>query len=159
MTEPPPPDDDTVHTISVTPATPADLPAIWPLASALATSYVPRRAAFAESYGEIITDPRQALLLARSADGERVLGYVHVLAHHAFHANGLIAWVEELIVDESARGHGLGAGLMRAAQDWARAAGCAYLSLATRRAAGFYRHLDYEDSAVYFKKELGRASS
>ena len=37
---------------------------------------------------------------------------------------------------------------------WARAGNCVIVTLATRRAAAFYRALGYEESAAYFKKPL-----
>jgi hypothetical protein len=44
--------------------------------------------------------------------------------------------------------------LMERAEEWARSTGAAYLALASRRAGSFYLALDYEDSAVYYKKTL-----
>lgn len=52
------------------------------------------------------------------------------------------------------RGRGVGRGLMAAAEAWAAARGAAYVSLATRRAGGFYQALGYDDSAVFFKRSL-----
>ncbi|GAA1661347.1 hypothetical protein GCM10009744_63860 [Kribbella alba] len=37
---------------------------------------------------------------------------------------------------------------------WAQSIGAAYLALASRRAGPFYLALDYEDSAVFYKKTL-----
>lgn len=49
-----------------------------------------------------------------------------------------------------------GRNLMAAFEEWAASSGvdARYLALATRRAAGFYRALGYEESASYFKKVL-----
>jgi GNAT superfamily N-acetyltransferase len=82
------------------------------------------------------------------------VGYLLATSHPAFHANGPVAWVEEVMVVARARGTGVGRQLMAAAEDWARARGAAYVALATRRAAPFYQALGYEDSATYFKKPL-----
>jgi hypothetical protein len=43
---------------------------------------------------------------------------------------------------------------MNAFEAWAVTEGCALVALATRRAAPFYRALDYEESAAYFRKLL-----
>lgn len=124
---------------------------LWPLASALATSYRPTRDRFRESLRGILHDPRATVLVA--IDEGEVAGYVHVLTHEAFHADGAIGWVEELMVREDRRGSGSGRALMRAAERWARGqSGIAYLAVATRRAEGFYRSIGYEESASYFKK-------
>jgi hypothetical protein len=39
-------------------------------------------------------------------------------------------------------------------EQWAAAAGCTLIALATRRAAPFYRALGYQESAAYFRKVL-----
>ena len=52
------------------------------------------------------------------------------------------------------RRQGIGKALMDAFEGWAAAEGCTLVALATRRAAPFYRDLDYEESATYFRKLL-----
>ncbi|NAZ82260.1 GNAT family N-acetyltransferase [Kineococcus sp. R8] len=131
----------------------ADEEAVWPLARDLATTAVLDRATFARSLQRLLHQRDAALIVATT--GTEVIGYVHVLAHPAFHANGDVAWVEEVMVAPAHRGAGWGAHLMAAAEEWAVAvAGAAYLCLATRRAAPFYLALGYEESAAYFKKTL-----
>jgi len=41
---------------------------------------------------------------------------------------------------------------METAEQWAQSIGAAYLALASRRAGAFYLALDYEDSAVFYKR-------
>jgi GNAT superfamily N-acetyltransferase len=137
----------------VRPAEPGDRDQIWPLARDLATSYVPERPAFDRSFGLLLADPA-ALVLVAEAPGPRLLGYLLATSHPAFHANGAVAWVEELMVAAPARGSGLGRALMAAAEQWARTRGAVYVALATRRAAPFYRSLGYTESATYFKRPL-----
>ena len=105
----------------------------------------------------IIEDARQVILVATSdtdTGPPELIGYVHGLTHPAFHANGNVAWIEELVVDEEFRGAGIGSSLMAAFEDWSstRAVDARYLALATRSAANFYRSLGYQESATYFKK-------
>lgn len=134
-------------------ATLEDEAELWPLAAALATSYRPTRNRFRESLGGILHDPHATVLVA--VDKGEVAGCVHVLTHEAFHADGAIGWVEELMVHEDRRGSGAGRALMSAAEQWARGhSDIAYLAVATRRAEGFYRSIGYEDSASYFKKSF-----
>lgn len=83
-----------------------------------------------------------------------LVGYLLATSHPAFHANGEVAWVEELMVAASARRSGVGRALMAAAETWARHRGAAYIALATRRAAPFYQALAYDESATYFKRPL-----
>jgi GNAT superfamily N-acetyltransferase len=87
----------------------------------------------------------------RGARGNRlVLGFEHL----TLFANGRVAWVEELMVDESLRRQGLGRQLMDAFTEWVRSRHCRLVALATRRAAPFYQALGYEESATYFRKLL-----
>ncbi|WP_114853922.1 bifunctional NUDIX hydrolase family protein/GNAT family N-acetyltransferase [Brachybacterium sp. YJGR34] len=139
------------HGVTLRAAGPEDAAALWPLASALATSYEPTREGFGAALDRILEDPDARVIVA--ADGDHLLGYVHVLVHPAFHADGAIGWVEELMVDGSRRGEGIGHALMDAAEQWARRHGdVAYLAVATRRAEAFYTAIEYERSATYLKK-------
>jgi GNAT superfamily N-acetyltransferase len=83
-----------------------------------------------------------------------IVGYLLGTSHLTFFANGPVVWVEELMVDENNRRSGVGRRLMERAEEWARSMGAAYLALASRRAGRFYLALDYEDSAVFYKKTL-----
>jgi len=139
--------------VLVRPAQAADRDQVWPLARDLATSIRPDRAAFDALFTSLLAAP-DALVLVAAAPPGSITGYLLAFRNPAFHTNGPLAWVEEVMVAESARRTGTGRELMAAAEDWARSAGAAYVALATRRAAVFYRALGYEDSAVYFRKLL-----
>ncbi len=39
-------------------------------------------------------------------------------------------------------------------ENWAQDGNCKIVALATRRAEDFYKALNYEESATYFKKQL-----
>ena len=82
------------------------------------------------------------------------MGYLLAACHLTFLADGPVAWVEEVMVQEGHRRSGAGRALMVHAEDWAARSGAAYVALASRRAGPFYRALGYEDSAVYFRKLL-----
>lgn len=62
--------------------------------------------------------------------------------------------VGELVVDDSARGRGIGTALMRAAEEWAVQRGARQITLATSRAQPFYEALGYRPTATYLKKAL-----
>jgi len=134
-------------------ATPDDADQLFDMAQLLATSATPQREAFGRVFGDILDDPHQCLLVAEAAAG--LVGYLHGLTHPAFHANGDIAWVEELYIDPGQRGNGLGRQLMNRFEDWAReAANANYIAVATRRAHGFYAAIGYAESATYYTKNL-----
>jgi GNAT superfamily N-acetyltransferase len=84
-----------------------------------------------------------------------IVGYLLANSHLTFLANGPVAWVEEIMVDQQVRRTGVGRALMEAAEDWSRAINAAYMALATRRAGDFYLALGYQHSAVFYKKTFG----
>ena len=126
---------------------------VWPLAREFATSFRPERAAFDAAWPQLVGAPHTLLLVAETPEGE-IVGYLLGNSHLIFFANGRVAWVEELMVDGQTRRSGIGRRLMEHAEQWARSIGAAYLALASRRAGPFYLALDYEDSAVFYKKTL-----
>ncbi|GAA5189586.1 GNAT family N-acetyltransferase [Rugosimonospora acidiphila] len=148
---------------TVRPGRAGDRDAVWPLARALATSRVPTREAFNETFDGLLDAPDRLLLVAETAEppetgapGEpAIVGYALAFAHRAFHSDGPVVWLEEIVVGPASRALGAGRSLMAAAEAWARdPIGAAYLALATRRAAPFYRALGYQGSATYYKRDL-----
>lgn len=126
---------------------------VWPLARDFASSFVLDRTCFDASFDLLLTRPDTLLLIAERSQDD-VIGYLLAFGHATFLANGPVAWVEEIMVAGQARRTGVGRKLMEAAERWSSSAGAAYLALATRRAASFYRALGYQDSATYFRKML-----
>jgi GNAT superfamily N-acetyltransferase len=138
--------------IQIRRATSGDAAAVAGLAGELAQSFAFSRAKFEVSYPSLVEAEDACLLLA--VDGGQPIGYLLGFRHLTFYANGPVGWVEEIGVNSGHRGHGTGRALMTAFEQWAAERGCALVSLATRRAAAFYRALGYEESAVYLRKIL-----
>jgi GNAT superfamily N-acetyltransferase len=130
----------------------ADADAVFALVGRFATSFQPRRDAFDRIWPQLL-GREDALLLVVEEEG-RVAGYLLGFDHLALFANGPVAWVEELIVNQASRGRGCGRGLMAEFERWARSRQAQLIALATRRASGFYQALGYEESAAYFRKLL-----
>ena len=126
---------------------------VWPLTRDLATSFRPTREVFDRSFARALADEGTLLLVARSPAGG-VVGYLLAHSHTTLFADAPVAWVEEVMVEETVRGTGVGRALVTRAETWAGGRGAAYVALATRRAGDFYRALGYEDSAVFFRKLL-----
>jgi GNAT superfamily N-acetyltransferase len=126
---------------------------VWPLARDFATSFRPQRAAFDAAWAQLVDAPDTLLLVAEIPEGG-IVGYLLGNSHLTFLANGPVAWVEEVMVDGQTRHSGIGRRLMEEAEKWAQSIGAAYIALASRRAGPFYLALDYEDSAVFYKKTL-----
>ena len=134
-------------------ARPDDREAIWRLLNDLVITFPPERAAFDPTLDEILARPDMLVLVADAPD-LGVVGYLVASCRASLIANGREVWVAELIADERMRRTGVGRALMARAEDWARAQGAAQVTLATSRAHDFYRALDYDGFATYFRKRL-----
>ena len=130
----------------------SDGDALFELTQKFATSFTPERPAFEAAF-RVLLDQDDAHLTGVSIDGVLV-GYCLGFDHFAFYANGRVAWVEELMVDEAHRRQGLGRALMDDFEAWARSRSAKLCGLATRRAAAFYSAIGYDDSATFFRKML-----
>lgn len=137
----------------IRPAHPNDADGVWPLARDFATSFTPVREAFDSTWQQLIGAPDTLLLVAEVAD-DSIVGYLLGSTHLTFLANGRVAWVDEIMVDPNNCLSGIGKRLMEVAENWARQNGAAYLALASRRAGPFYTAIDYQDSAIFYKKTL-----
>jgi GNAT superfamily N-acetyltransferase len=138
--------------ISVRRAEDSDVAAVWPLVAEFATTFRPNREVFSSAFADAIVR-HDTLVLVAHDEGE-IAGYLLASVHGTFFANAPVAWVEELMVSESARRTGTGTELMAVAESWSRNQDAAYISLATRRAAHFYDALGYDESATFFRKVL-----
>jgi ribosomal protein S18 acetylase RimI-like enzyme len=94
---------------------------------------------------EIVDSPATRLLLARAEDGG-VIGSLTLVMFRI--PTGLGVWIEDVVVDESARGRGTGEALMREALRLAGDAGARTVNLTSRpdRAAAnrLYQRLGFE---------------
>jgi ribosomal protein S18 acetylase RimI-like enzyme len=94
---------------------------------------------------EIVDSPATSLLVAR--DGDAIVGTLTLAVFRI--PTGVRAWIEDVVVDESARGGGVGEALTLRAVELARAAGARSVELTsrpTREAANrLYRRLGFEE--------------
>jgi GNAT superfamily N-acetyltransferase len=77
---------------------------------------------------DLIASPASRLLTARR--GERVVGMLTLVLFRI--PTGVRAWVEDVVVDDSARGQGVGGRLLSAAVELARGAGARTVDLTSR---------------------------
>jgi ribosomal protein S18 acetylase RimI-like enzyme len=82
----------------------------------------------AEQLAELIAHPDSVLFVAR-LDGA-IVGSLTLIEYRI--PTGLKSWIEDVVVDESARGHGIGELLNQAALDEARRRGHKGVSLTSR---------------------------
>lgn len=118
----------TVEVIEATEVTPALVEAFDRLIPQLSRSNPPPTA---EELGLIVDSPASILLLAVDRDdADRIIGSL-TLAWFRI-PTGVRAWIEDVVVDESARGAGVGEALNLAALDRARAVGAVTVDLTSR---------------------------
>jgi ribosomal protein S18 acetylase RimI-like enzyme len=137
--------------VEVRPARSEDVDQIWPLVVQFAVSYQPERPIFDQSFAELL-ERSDTLTLVAEGPGPSIVGYLLASYHGTFFANGSVAWIEELMVSESARHQGIARRLMGSAEGWAKSIPTAYVALASRRSGDFYRKIGFEESATYFRK-------
>jgi ribosomal protein S18 acetylase RimI-like enzyme len=101
---------------------------------------------------EIVASPATVLLLARD-DAGQIVGSLTLAVFRI--PTALRAWIEDVVVDEAARGQGVGEALNRAALDRAREAGAKTVDLTSRpsreAANRLYQRLGFveRDTNVY----------
>ncbi|MHB8681718.1 MAG: GNAT family N-acetyltransferase [Acidimicrobiales bacterium] len=80
--------------------------------------------------GEIVASPASILLVARLGPGGPVVGSLTLAVFRL--PTGMRAWIEDVVVDDTTRGRGVGSALVRAALDAARRKGCRTVDLTSR---------------------------
>ncbi|MQY32352.1 hypothetical protein SRB17_03000 [Streptomyces sp. RB17] len=140
--------------LTVRPARPADAEDIYRLLSGFVTSYRPERGLFDRVALPRVLDAAAngsaEFLVAEDGSGV-VVGYVLGLRMPTLFAGGTVLEVLELTVDATVRGRGTGSALIRAVQARAEDARDVEVTVPTRRAAGFYRGLGFQETASYLK--------
>jgi GNAT superfamily N-acetyltransferase len=141
--------------LTIRPAAPGDVTAISELSAQLgypaSIDHITRRV------DEICGD-ESCLLLVCEADGAVVAWLlVHI---YRLVTSDRLAQVAGLVVDEASRGRGIGAELMKRAEEWAGENGCRGIMLRSRTARkeahAFYRRLGYSEIKTQrvFLKEI-----
>jgi ribosomal protein S18 acetylase RimI-like enzyme len=102
-----------------------------------------------ELLAEIVASDASVLLVAR-AGSDRIVGSLTLAMFRV--PTGLLAWIEDVVVDEVARGSGAGEALVTAALERARLAGAKSVDLTSRpsreAANRLYQRLGFETRAT-----------
>ena len=138
--------------LSIRRATESDADALFLLVQDFAVTFVPERSAFEDSLRAILADAHANLSVA-TLEGQ-VVGYCLGFDHYAFYANGRTSFVEEIMVREDLRKHGVGRQLIGCFEQWSVSRGSKLVGLFTRRAAPFYEAIGYESSGTFFRRLL-----
>ena len=141
--------------IGVRHATEGDVPRILELLSQLFERDLAHEAARAASLRRMLDSDRGAVLVAFEDDD--VVGVITFSCNLAVRFDTVYAQIEELVVDDAARGRRAGAALVRC-RDRRRAlgAGCDEMGLYPRDATrAFYEGLGFEYVGVELRQRLG----
>ncbi len=140
--------------ISIRPYAEGDLLAVAALVTSL--GYPTKTDQMRGRMGRITRHPDHATFVA-VADG-RVVGIVGAYVTPSYEHDEPTGRLTAMVVAESARGTGIGARLVAAAEDWVRARGARVMMLNShsRRegAHAFYRRLGYAETGKRFVREL-----
>ncbi|WP_024355823.1 GNAT family N-acetyltransferase [Leucobacter chironomi] len=85
---------------------------------------------------------------------DRVVGYSLMTVSRLLHAPGLTAHLQEIVVDEASRRHGVGDRLMQANEHYCMGRGVRQLSASTARIGSFYNHRGFEPVGEHYRKVL-----
>ncbi|MER3390226.1 MAG: GNAT family N-acetyltransferase [Microcella sp.] len=140
--------------MTVRAAASADADAVFALVQQLGAAFVPVRAAFDQSFTALVdaTDDSGAFLLVVEDDEGAVSGYALTTVARLLSTNGLSAQLQEIAVDEAVRGQDLGTQLVHAVEAECVSRGVRQLTVAARRAGGFYDRLGYTQNAEYMRR-------
>ena len=140
--------------MSIRIATPADIPALCQLLAQLfaqEAEFTPDPAAQQRGLAAIIDDPALGEILVAVADG-RIVAMVNLLYTVSTALGAPVALLEDMVVDTSTRGAGLGSALLEAAIAHAQNRGCRRITLLTDgdnlAAQRFYRRHGFAPSPM-----------
>ena len=107
--------------------------------------------AFEESFSVVLNDSPRSLLHVAEVGGV-IAGYALTTINRLLYTNGPSAQLQEIVVDESLQTKGVGTALVRAVEQACREHGVTQLTVASRRAGGFYDRLGYTQQAEYMRR-------
>jgi ribosomal protein S18 acetylase RimI-like enzyme len=110
----------------VTTLTPAIVDAVERLVPQLSQTNLPPTVT---ELGDVVASPATDLFIAIAEDGT-ITGMATLVSFRI--PTGRRAWIEDVVVDEAARGHGVGDALTRAMVERARELGCKTVDLTSR---------------------------
>ncbi len=132
-------------------ASEADGPRILELVGRLGHAVPVDAEAFAQAFPVVLADHPRSLLHVAEVDGV-VAGYALTTINPLLYTNGPSAQLQEIVVDDSMQTSGVGTALVRAVEKACEESGVTQLTVASRRAGGFYDRLGYTQQAEYMRR-------
>ena len=137
--------------VRVRPAVAADHDRVFALVGQLSKAFPVVPEAFRTSFDFALGDEGRTVILVAELD-HTIVGYCLVTMGPLLYTNGLSAQLQEIVVDEETRATGVGTALVHAVEDICRERGVTQLTVASRRAGGFYDRLGYQEAAEYMRR-------
>jgi N-acetylglutamate synthase-like GNAT family acetyltransferase len=109
--------------------------------------------AFRQSFPVVLGDHPRTMLHVAEVDGV-IAGYALTTVNHLLYSNGASAQLQEIVVDDTLQTRGVGTALVRAVEEACDEGGVTQLTVASRRAGGFYDRLGYTQQAEYMRRLL-----
>lgn len=106
---------------------------------------------FSESFSFALGDQDRTMLHVAESEGV-VVGYCLTTITPLLYSNGPSAQLQEIVVDEDSRVSGVGTALVREVERECEQRGVTQLTVAARRAGGFYDRLGYSQQAEYMRR-------
>ena len=134
-----------------------DEDALYVLVEQLGHAFKPDRKAYDTTLAAYFAGTHPDVLLLVVDDGTpRLGGYALTTIVPLLATNGPSAQLQEIVVDEQARGRDYGTLLVRAVEAACEERGVTQLTVASRRAGGFYDRLGFHESAEYMRRFFPR---
>ena len=133
-------------------ARPGDEDALYALVQQLGHALAPDRAAYDVTLASYFAGTHPSVHLLVVDDGGALQGYALTTIVPLLASNGPSAQLQEIVVDGDARGHDYGTKLVRAVEAECERRGVTQLTVASRRAGGFYDRLGFHESAEYMRR-------
>lgn len=145
---------DTSHakSVQIRSATAADAGSVFELLKQLGTEYAPDRVAFDSAFAHAVDDGATTLMLVAERDDKAVVGYAFATIAQLLHTNGSSAQLQELVVDASAQGSGVGTRLVEAVEQVCLERGVRQLTVPSRGSADFFERIGYMSTADFLKR-------
>ena len=137
--------------MTVRPATPADHGAVLALVGELGHAFPVDADRFSEAFTFALSDEGRTAVFVADVDGS-VEGYCLVTMTPLLYSNGLSAQLQEIVTAQDTRAKGVGTALVRAVEALCEQMGVTQLTVASRRAGGFYDRLGYHEAAEYMRR-------
>jgi N-acetylglutamate synthase-like GNAT family acetyltransferase len=139
------------NSVTVRPATSADHDRVLELVGQLGHQVAVDPAKFSEAFAFALADRGRTAIFVAEVDGV-IAGYCLVTMTPLLYTNGLSAQLQEIVADQHTRASGVGTSLVRAVEALCKDMGVTQLTVASRRAGGFYDRLGYHEAAEYMRR-------